>query len=152
MVFDGKVFVAMGQDPERDAGAGCLSCIVASNPAAPTAVWQNKLVSGSMSTVSIADGLVYFADAAGRVYCLDEQTGKPYWTHDTEAHIWGSTLLADGKVYVGSESGELTILAPGKEKKELGKIDFGQQVMSTAVAANGVLYVATGQNLYAVKE
>jgi outer membrane protein assembly factor BamB len=152
VVFDGKVFVATGQDPERDAGGGCLSCIDASNPAAPTAVWQNKLVSGSMSTVSIADGLVYFADAAGRVYCLDQQTGKPYWSHDTEAHIWGSTLLADGRIYVGSESGELTILAAGKEKKELGKIDFGQPVLSTAVAANGVLYVATGQNLYAVKE
>jgi len=152
VVFDGKVFVATGHDPNQDdPGAGCLSCIDASNPANPKAVWQNKQVSGSVSTVAIADGLLYFADAAGRLYCMDELTGKPYWTQDNEEVIWGSPLVADGKIYIGNRAGELDILAAGKEKKELGKIDFGQAVMSTPVAANGVLYVATGQNLYTVK-
>ncbi len=152
VVFDGKVFVATGHDPNiDDPGAGCLSCIDAADPAHPTAVWQDKEVSGSVSTVSIADGLLYFANVAGRIYCLDEMTGKPYWTQDNEEVIWGSTLVADGRVYIGNRAGELSILAAGKEKKVLGKIDFGQPVLSTAVAANGVLFVATGQTLYAVK-
>jgi outer membrane protein assembly factor BamB len=152
VVFDGKVFVATGKDPEGSGGAGCLSCIDASDAAHPKAAWQNKKVNSSMSTVSIADGLLYFADVSGRVYCLDEQTGKPYWVEDTQDAIWGSTLVADGRLYVGNQAGELDILALGKEKKELGKIDFGSAVLSTPVAANGVLFVATELNLFAVKE
>ena len=31
--------------------------------------------------------------------------GELYWKHDTMSHIWGSTLVADGKVYVGNEDG-----------------------------------------------
>ena len=81
-------------------------------------------------------------EAAGN--CLDAQTGKPYWTHDTESHIWGSTLLGDGKVYIGNENGTLTILAAGKEKKLIGSIDFKDPIYATPITADGMLYVATG--------
>jgi outer membrane protein assembly factor BamB len=152
VVHDGKVYVAIGQDPEHPEGPGCLNCIDVSDPAKPHAVWQKKDVGRSMSTVAIADGLLYFADRAGRVYCLDPQTGKQFWVHDLVAQIYGSTLVADGKVYVGDENAELEVLQAGKQDKELGKVDLGQSVFSTPVAANGVLFVATGQNLFALTE
>jgi outer membrane protein assembly factor BamB len=60
--------------------------------------------------------------------------------------------VADGKVYVGNENGELLVFAASKEKQELGKIDCGASIYSSAVPANGVLFVATGQQLYAFKE
>jgi len=56
------------------------------------------------------------------VFCLDAKTGKEYWKFDTKGHIWSSPLVADGKVYVGNEEGELFILAEGKELKELGTV------------------------------
>ena len=31
--------------------------------------------------------------------------------------MWGSTLVADGKVYCGDEDGDLTVFAASKEKK-----------------------------------
>jgi outer membrane protein assembly factor BamB len=66
--------------------------------------------------------------------------------------VWGSTLVADGKVYLGNENGLLTVLAAGREAKKLGEIDFAAPVYATPVAANGVLYVATDKHLYALQQ
>jgi outer membrane protein assembly factor BamB len=64
--------------------------------------------------------------------------------------MWGSTLLADGKVYAGNENGLLTVLAAGREAKKLTEIDFGSTLYSSPVAANGTLYIASDKHLFAV--
>jgi outer membrane protein assembly factor BamB len=96
--------------------------------------------------------LVFVADFAGMVFCIDAATGKPHWQHDTEGRIWGSTLLADGKLYIGTENATVVCLAASKEKKELGTTEFDGSVFSTPVAANGTLFVATEKYVYAITE
>jgi PQQ-like domain len=90
-------------------------------------------------------------DFSGYIHCLDAETGKPYWVYDTKSHVWGSTLVADGKVYVGTEDGDLLILAAGKQLKVINKIDMRSPVYSTPVAANGALFIATPTHLYAIE-
>jgi outer membrane protein assembly factor BamB len=103
-----------------------------------------------MSTVSITpDGLLFVADFSGYLHCLDAETGAVYWTHDLKAHIWGSTLVADGKVYIGDEDGDLAVFAASKEKKLLSLTNLGAPVYSTPVVANGVLYVSSNTHLFA---
>jgi outer membrane protein assembly factor BamB len=150
----GRVYVAIGQDPEHGEGLGRLSCIDAGKAGDVTTsgkVWTYDKINRSISTASIVDDLLFVADYAGVVHCLDAETGKVHWTHNTKSHIWGSTLAADGKVYIGNEAGDLTILAVGREKKVINTINLGGPVYSTPVAANGVLYVATQSQLYAIQ-
>jgi outer membrane protein assembly factor BamB len=153
---DGKVYIAIGQDPGQGEGIGALVCI---NAAAGTGditrtgqVWMNKTIGRSLSTVAIADGLLYTADIAGKVYCLDLQTGAEVWKHDAEGAIWGSPLLADGKVYIGTETQTLWVLAAGREKKVISSTNLNASCFSTPVAANGVLYVLTGHALLAAEK
>jgi outer membrane protein assembly factor BamB len=113
--------------------------------------WTNVSIGRSVSTAAISDGLVYLADFAGIVHCLDAQSGTEYWKHDTEGHIWGSALVADGHVYIGNENSQFFVLAAGKEKKVIATIDMKDPIYSTAVAANGVLYIGTSVNLYALE-
>jgi hypothetical protein len=80
-------------------------------------LWSYTKIGRSISTVAIANDLLFAADFDGKLYCLNPDTGEVFWTHDTEARIWGSPLVADGKVYLGNEQGDLTILAASKEKK-----------------------------------
>jgi hypothetical protein len=68
------------------------------------------------------------------------------------SHIWGSTLVADDKVFVGNEDGYVTILATGKEKKVLGEIDMMAPIYSSPIAANDVLYVQTHTHLFAIED
>lgn len=150
VIANGKVYAAIGQDPEHGEGVGCITCIDPSKGNGEDAiVWQFKEVGRTISTPSVADGLVYLADYSGRLYCLDAETGEKYWEHDTFSHIWGSTLVVDGKVYLGNEDGELVILKHGKEKEELDTISYPAPIYSTCVVANGTLYVMTQTHLYA---
>lgn len=153
VVYKDKVYVTIGQDPEHGEGLGALTCIDPSKRGDITAggiVWQYKQIHRSISTPSIADDIVYIADYSGFVHALDASTGEVLWTHDAEAHIWGSTLLADGKVYVGNEDGIVTVFAHGRDKQVLARVDMGTPVYGTPVAANNSLYVMTMTHLYAI--
>jgi len=150
---DGRVYVAIGQDPEHGEGNGALSCIDASamgDLSRSGPIWRYTDVDRAIATVSVADGLVYIADYAGIVHCLDAETGHAYWTHDTFGHIWGSTLVADGKVFAGNEDGIMVILEASKEKKLISEIEFPGPIYSSPIVANGTLYVETMMHLFAI--
>jgi outer membrane protein assembly factor BamB len=100
--------------------------------------------------VAIADGLLYIADVTGALFCLDAETGRCLWTHRTKAEVWGSPLVVDGKIFLGTQK-SLWALAAGREKKVLSEIRLGSPVWCVPVVANGVLYVASQQYLWAVK-
>ena len=145
---DGLVYAVIGQDPEHGEGVGMLSCFDA---ATGEPKWRFKEIKRSLSTPSVAGGLLTIADYSGNVFCLDAKTGKEYWRHETNAHIWGSTLAADGKVYLGTEDGELIVFQAGKEKKILHTVELDAPIYASVVAANGVLYVSSMTHLYAVE-
>jgi outer membrane protein assembly factor BamB len=153
VIYKNRAYVAIGQDPEHGEGVGRLSCIDITGTGDITRsgkVWTYDKIGRTISTVSIVDGLLFIADYSGIVHCLDADTGKVHWTHDTASNIWGSTLAADGKVYIGNESGYLSVLAAAEKKKLLEEVEFSAPIYSSPVVANGVLYVGTQTHLYAM--
>jgi outer membrane protein assembly factor BamB len=152
--LDNRVYVAIGRDPAHGRGRGALHCLDATGMGDLTKtgkIWTYQGLDRTLSTVSIAGGLLFISDVAGRLHCLDAQTGKPYWIHETRSEVWGSTLVADGKVYMPTAKG-LWVLAAGKDLKVLSRINLGAKVDASPVVANGVLYVATSAGwLWAVR-
>ena len=102
-------------------------------------------------TVAIKDGLLYVADFSGLFHCLDVKTGKPIWTHDMLAASWGSPLIADGKVYIGDEDGDISVFKLGREKELLAEVNMGNSVYSTPIVAGGTLYIANKSHLFAIR-
>ncbi len=152
VIADGLVYAVIGQDPEHGDGVGRLNCIdpTQRGDLSGKAKWTFDDIGRSISTPSIADGLVFCAEYDGDLHCLDAKTGEAYWKHETLSRVWSSTLVADGKVFLTTEDGELHILAAGKEKKELGVVEFPGSIYSSPVVANDTLYVATMTHLYAI--
>ena len=155
VIYDDKVFVAVGQDPEHGEGIGHLWAIDATMEGDVTgkgALWHRggNDFHRTISTVAIHDGLLYAADLSGFLYCLDVKTGAHYWTHDMEAAVWGSPFVADGKVYLGDEDGDVEILKEGKTKQLIAKMNMGNTVYTTPVAKDGVLYVVSRTKLFAL--
>ncbi len=151
--YKNRVYVTIGQDPLHGSGVGCVTCIDATKTgdiSESGRVWQFRDMDRSLSTVSIADGLLYVGDYGGVVHCLDLETGKQVWQQDTKAYMWGSTFVADGKVLFGDTTGMLWIMAAGREKKLLNKMKFDAAICQTPVVANGILYITTDQRLYAI--
>jgi outer membrane protein assembly factor BamB len=66
------------------------------------------------------------------------------------AAIWGSPLVADGKVYLGDEDGDVVILQAGKEKKVIAEPNMGSSVYSSPVPANGALFIMNRNQLFAL--
>lgn len=150
---EGRVFLAIGQDPENGEGVGHMYCIDPSGRGDITdagRIWHCGKIRRSISTAAIADGLVYIPDFSGFLHCLDGKSGSPYWTFDMLAAVWGSPLVADGKVYLGDEDGDVVVLRTGKEIGKIAEMNMGSSVYSTPVSANGVLYIMTRSELYAI--
>ncbi len=151
--YNNRIYTAITQDPFHHHREGVLTCYKADGTGDVTRtnlVWSYADVGACSATVSIADGLVYVGGHDGRLHCLDAETGKPYWVHDSEGPIWGSTLVADGKVYVGTERRIFWILKHDKTPTVLARIAMPDSICSTPIAANGTLYVATAREMYAV--
>lgn len=105
-----------------------------------------------LGSVAIRDGLLVIGDFSGLVHCLDAKTGKVHWTHDMLATMWGGPLLADGKVYIGDEDGDVAVLKLDKELELIDEINVGNSVYSTPVAVGDTLYISTRSHLFAIAE
>jgi outer membrane protein assembly factor BamB len=155
VVFENAVYIANGQDPEHGEGVGHLYAIDATKRGDITTsglIWHYDKIRRSISTASIKDGIIYVPDFSGFLHALDVKTGKPFWVHDMFAAMWSSTMVADGKVYLGDEDGDVIVMQHGKEKKILAENTMDSSVYSTVVTANGVMFIMTRNNLYAIQE
>lgn len=154
VIDDGIVYVAVGQDPEHGEGVGHLWAIDGSGSGDVTAsavVWHHPF-RRTISTVAIDDNIVYAANFSGFMHALALDSGELLWEYDMLAAVWGSPYVVDGKVMIGDEDGDLSVLKTGREMEVLSEINFGNTIYSTPVAANGMLYVMTRSHLYAIGE
>jgi outer membrane protein assembly factor BamB len=104
----------------------------------------------TLGTPAVKDGLLVIGDMAGVVHCLDAKTGKVHWTHDMLSSTWGSPLVADGRVYLGNEDGDVAVFRFGTTLSLLAKNVMGEAVSTTPVAVGSVLYIATHTHLFAI--
>ena len=154
VIFDNKIYVAVGQDPEHGEGVGHLYAIDGSKRGDITKtglVWHHPF-RRTISTVAISDGVLYAANFSGFLHALDLTTGKLLWEHDLLAAVWGSPYVVDGKVLIGDEDGDIAVLQAGKTHELLSEVNMGNSVYSTPVVANGVLYIMTRSRLYAIAQ
>lgn len=153
---DGRVYVALGNDPKysgrRKKLPGRLVCIDAAKTGDITGtglVWRFDDIRSSCSSVAVAAGLVFAADLTGVIYCLEAESGKLVWRYQTSP-VWSSPLVADGRVYVGTQGSGLVILAASREKRVIhkgGKLE----VAGSPAVADGVMYLGTHHALFALK-
>jgi outer membrane protein assembly factor BamB len=155
VVLDNVVYIANGQDPEHGEGVGHLYAIDATKRGDITkegALWHYDKIRRSISTGALYNGILFYSDFSGFLHALDAKTGKPFWTHDMFAAIWGSPMVIDGKVYLGDEDGDVTVLAADKALKVIAENNMGSSVYSTPVPANGTLFVVNRNQLFALAE
>ncbi len=155
VIYDNKVYLANGQDPEHGEGVGHLYAIDATKRGDITdsgRIWHFDKIRRSVSTGALKDGILYYSDFSGFLHALDAETGKELWQHDMLAAVWGSPMVIGDKVYLGDEDGDVAVLQTGREKKLLGEYNMGSSVYSTPVPAHGVLFIANRNQLYALKE
>ena len=155
VIVGDRLFIANGQDPEHGEGVGHLYAIDATQRGDITEMgrlWHYDTIRRSISTAAVKDGILYLPDFSGFLHALDVETGEPLWVHDTFAAVWGSPVIADDKLYLGDEDGDVVVLRPGPAEEVIAEMNMGSAVYSSAVPANGVLYIASRNQLFALEE
>ncbi len=155
VVYDNKMYIGVGQDPEHGEAPGhfWVVDVTGTGDITDAVVWHRGGADfhRTMSTAAIEDDILYISDLSGFLYALDAQTGEHYWTYDTFAAVWGSAFVADGKVYLGDEDGDIIVLETGKEMVEIAEMNMGASVYTTPYAKDGVLYVLSRNRLFALE-
>jgi outer membrane protein assembly factor BamB len=151
----GKLFVAGGGDifwGKNESWLKCLDVTRTGNITETATVWSYPLGNHVMSTPAVYEGMVFIADCERKMHCVDAATGRPYWTDDIAGQAWASPYVVDGKVYLGTRSGDFYVWAAAREKRRISHRPLKVPISATVTAAQGVLYLATMQNLYAIAE
>jgi outer membrane protein assembly factor BamB len=109
--------------------------------------WRTRLGPVESSPL-VANGRVYVGDWRGRVYALDERTGRVRWTFEGDGRIKGSLTQSGNRLYVGTYKGYLYALnaTTGKQIWRARSQDrFGGhgQFYSTPTAAYGRVYLGS---------
>jgi outer membrane protein assembly factor BamB len=155
IIVDNVVYIANGQDPEHGEGVGHLYAIDATKRGDITKtgqIWHYGDIRRSISTGALFNGVLFYSDFSGFLHAVDAKTGKQIWKHDMFAAIWGSPMVIDGKVYLGDEDGDVTVLNADRTMKVLAESNMGSSVYSTAVPANGTLFIVNRNQLVGLSE
>ena len=150
---DGRVFVAMGQDPTHGNGPSLIHAISPHGQGDVTTsrrLWTSREVGRVVGTPIVKDGLLYLGDLGGTVHCLDAATGAHVWKHETNEAIWGSVLLAGDRLYVGNVEGSMTVLRAGRRKELLAQFEMDAPLYSRPALVGDALYLATANRLYLI--
>jgi len=150
---DGRVFLAMGQDPFHGNGPSVIHAISPNGQGDVTEsrlLWTSREVGRVVGTPIAKDGLLYVGDLGGVLHCLDAATGAHVWKHETSGAIWGCLLLAGDRLYVGNVEGGMTVLRAGARKELLAQIEMDAPLYSRPALVGDALYLATANRLYLI--
>jgi outer membrane protein assembly factor BamB len=112
-----------------------------------------------------ANGMLYAVDNGAILFGIDLQSGQTLWRKNLGTLQKGSPVLADGKLYVGTENGHVYILKPSKTGVEVldddalplsvqegtgGAATGPEPILASPAVANGRVYIASVDALYAI--
>ncbi len=99
---------------------------------------------------------LYTVDNSAIVGAFDLKTGAKLWEHTLGTLQKGSPVLADGKLYVGTENGKFYILQPSAtdvkvlDEDLLGTPESPEMIIASPVVADGRVYVTSMDATYAI--
>jgi outer membrane protein assembly factor BamB len=114
------VIVSHGDENLDSSELGLIAAIDGSQTGtlkAPT--WAQKGVQFGFSSPVIDGTRVYQLDNASQLKAYDVETGKPLWTQSLGTGQKAPLVMADGKLYVGTEGGKFLIVRPGVDRAEI---------------------------------
>lgn len=102
------------------------------------------------------DGRIYFVRDGGVFTSLDAQTGEPAYAQariGATGDYYASPVAADGRIYVASLKGKLTVVKAGGTQPEiLHTADFGERILATPALVEDRIYLRTEKKLWAFGE
>lgn len=116
----------------------------ASLPKDLTVRWEFNAGEAVESTPVIAEGRVFIADVMGKIYAIDQSSGKKIWDHDYETGFLASPAVNGDLVVIGDIEGNLYALETESGKERWSRTTEGE--INGSVAFHNENVLATSQD------
>lgn len=114
--------------------------------------WKSTRSLPYVSSPLFHRGRLYTVKNGGLFSCYDAKSGKVIYQDerlDAPGDYYASAVAVGDRIYVASQKGVVTVIAPQDHLKVLARNDLGEEIFATPAIVNGVLYIRTASNLFA---
>lgn len=133
-------------------GASEYATCIAINAATGEKLWEAGDCLPECSSPVATKDMLYVATSYGAVCAYDAKDGKVVKQHELSTPFYSSPIIADGKIWLFSNSGKCYIFSTGKDFKLITSFETGEKTFATPAFTDGMMVVRTDKSLYVVKK
>jgi len=160
-----SVIVSHGDENLDEPTMGMIAAVDGSSSGTiKTTKWAVKGVGFGFSSPVLDEGRIYQVDNGGWLHAFDLETGRDLWQLQIGRSQRAPLVLADGKLYVGTENGRFLILRPIADRAEIlsdvelpvstdsvgGSQGTPEQIVSGAAVSRGRVFFVSSDAVYAI--
>jgi len=124
------------------------------NVTASAIEWTYRRGLPTVPSAIVYEGVMYMVKDSGIITSLDASIGDLLKQGRSRGpgNYYASLVAGDGKVYLASEMGVVTVLEAGRDWSILSSHDFGERLMATPAIQDGRIYIRTDKAMYCFAE
>ncbi len=160
-----SVFISHGDENLEGNALGLIAAIDGTQRGdIKTTTWAAKGIEFGFSSPIVDGNRLYQIDGGSTLRVFDTQTGKPGWELPLGSAQKAPPVLADGKLYVGTDGGTFYILRPQADKGEIishvelpnsttsccGSEGTPEQILAGAAISRGRVFFVSSDAVYAI--
>jgi outer membrane protein assembly factor BamB len=165
VVKDNAVFVSHGDENLTGTELGLLAAIDGSQTGdIKTTKWAVRGTEFGFSSPLIDGSRLYQIDGGSTLRAYDSETGRELWNQPLGAAQKAPPVLADGKIYVGTDGGTFFIVRPLADRAEVlsevelpnstnsccGSEGTPEQILAGAAISRGRIFFVSSDAVYAI--
>jgi outer membrane protein assembly factor BamB len=156
---DGVAYITHGEENIDTTEMGMVAAVDATRTGAldkQAFKWNTRGFLPTFASPVMDAERLYSVDNGAIVAAFDLKDGKQLWQRTLGTLQKGSPVLADGKLYVGTENGKFYILQPSAtgvevlDEDQLGTPQEAEPIIASPVVADGRVYVTSMEHVYAI--
>ena len=148
--------IVLGQDyPNKPIRLVCNAAGGSGDITESQRIWRLERVVSQMGSGVIHDGHFFTVSQEGVAVCMELQSGKTVWEKrlrgaGSRGGSWSSMLLADGKIYIPNQSGDVFVFAASPNYELLATNSVDESTNASPAASNGELLLRTDDSLWCI--
>jgi outer membrane protein assembly factor BamB len=114
--------------------------------------WKVKRGVSNKPSILLIDDLIFMIGDTGIASCVEAKTGNIVWQQRIGGEYSSSPVYADGKIYLFSEDGKITVLKPGRTFEKLAENKLDEGFLASPAIAGKALFLRTRTHLYRIEK
>ena len=113
-------------------------------------LWETRRKQRRIGSGVFHNGYLFVANSVGIAECIDAKTGEVVWKKRLGGNLWGSILLADGRLFCSNTNGTVFVLNAGPEYQLIATNEMKEHLKAALAPSDDQLFIRTYENLYCV--